>query len=195
MKFSIPRNSLFGILLRSPWWVSIMLAAGLSAILAALIPREYVFIALLGTFPILAVGLVAAWRQLSAPSEERRQQALQKARGQSWAEFSRQLSDGWRIQGIHASEGEAAGADWRIAREGRYTLVLARRWKASVHGLEPLRQLAQAMEKQDIAQGLYIAAGGEISPPAQRFARDHGIRIWLGDELSLFLLGRMPPEN
>ncbi|PAT44203.1 restriction endonuclease [Vandammella animalimorsus] len=192
VKFTIPRHSLFGLLLRSPWWVSIMLAAVLGAALAALMPREYVLLALTGTLPLLIVGAVAAWQQWHAPSEEKRSQVLQEAAQLSWEDFSRRLQQSWRLQGIHASAPEHPGADWRITREGQYTLVLARRWKASVHGLEPLRQLARAMEDSGIGHGLYIAAGGELSPPAQRFAREHNIQIWLGDALSLFLLGKRP---
>lgn len=172
-----------------------MLAAAISAVLAALIPRDYVFIAILGTLPIWVIGLVAGWRQLMIPSDARRNAVLQTAQSQSWQEFASSVDDAWRILGIHANRCEDAGADWRIAQESVYTLVHAKRWKASVHGLEPLRQLAQAMEQQGIAKGLYIAVGGEVSPPAQRFARDNNISIWLGDELSLFLLGKLPPDR
>lgn len=196
VKFRIPRNSLFGVLLRSPWWVSMILAVVLAAIFAALIPREYVFIALIGTLPILVIGLVAAWRQWRIPSQEQRAAVLRQSQHSTWAAFSAQLAQAWQAHGIEARDPEAAGVDWHIAREGRDpTLVYARRWKASVHGLEPLRQLAQAMQSQGVERGLYIAAGGTVSPPALRFAREHQIRIWLGDELSLFLLGTLPPEH
>lgn len=169
-----------------------MLAVVIAATLGALIPREYVFIALLGVIPILLIGGVAAWRQLFTPSDERRQEVLQKARNQSWPQFYKDASDAWRILGVHATEGDTAGVDWRIAHEGVYTLVHARRWKASVHGLEPFRQLARAMEQQGIGRGLYMAVGGEVSPPALRFAREHNIQIWQGDELALFLMGKIP---
>lgn len=195
MKLTIPRHSLFGLLLRSPWWVSIMLALAISALLAALIPREYVFFAIVGTFPLFVVGLIAAWRQLRTPSDEKRAAALEQARQMNWEQFQKTLHDSWRIHGVHITAAEHPGADWRIAREGRYTLVHARRWKASVHGLEPLRQLAAAMDAEEIGQGLYIATGGELSPPAQRFAREHNIQVWLGDALSLFLLGKMPADE
>ncbi|THU04114.1 restriction endonuclease [Lampropedia puyangensis] len=194
VKFSIPRHSIFGILLRSPWWVSIMLAIALSALLAAFIPREYVFFAIVSTFPLLLVGLVAGWRQLHMPSQERRAAVLTQANQMNWDTFSKNSLESWRILGIHATASEHAGADWRIAQEGKYTLVYARRWKAAVHGLEPLRQLAEAMEATGIHHGLYFAVEGELSPPAQRYAREHNIQVWSGDSLSLFLLGKLPPN-
>ncbi|MDH5856792.1 restriction endonuclease [Lampropedia aestuarii] len=171
-----------------------MLAIALSALLAALIPREYVFFAIVGTLPLFIVGVVALWRQLQTPSQERREAILAEAGRMNWDSFAKRANESWRILGIHASQPEHAGADWRIAQDGKYTLVYARRWKASVHGLEPLRQLAEAMESTGINQGLYIAAGGELSPPALRYAREHNIQIWLGDSLSLFLLGKEPPS-
>ncbi|RMX07926.1 restriction endonuclease [Corticibacter populi] len=169
-----------------------MLAAALAGLMAALIPREYAFFAIVGTFPIVLVGLIAAWRQLRTPSEERRAAILAEAERMSWPDFSRQLQERWRMLGIPATAPEHAGADWRIVDEGRITLVSARRWKAAVHGLEPMRQLAQAMQASETGHGLYIATGGEISPPAQRFAREHNIQIWQGDALALFLLGKKP---
>lgn len=172
-----------------------MLALALAAVMGALIPKDYVFIALLGTFPFWLIGIIAAYRKIAAPNQERLNQALAQARQQTWAEFSKKLHDAWRIQGIHATPTQTEGVDWRIAKEGSYTLVCAKRWKASVHGLEPFRQLASAMEAQGIEHGLYIAAGGEVSPSAQRFAREHNISIWLGDELSLFLIGKMPAQD
>lgn len=172
-----------------------MLALALAALMAALIPKDYVFIALLGTFPFWLIGAIAAWRQIASPNQERLDQILEQVRQQTWQEFSKKLHDGWRMQGIHATPADMLGVDWRIAKEGSYSLVCAKRWKASVHGLEPFRQLAAAMEVQGIPKGLYIAAGGEVSPSAQRFAREHHITIWLGDELSHFLVGKMPADE
>lgn len=192
VKFKIPRHTLFGLLLRSPWWVSIMLALVLAALLAMFFPPEFRPFALAVTFPLLVVGAVAAWQQWRTPSDERRSAALEQVRQMAWPEFSNHLATAMRLVGVHASAPEHTGADWRIARDGQYTLVHARRWKASVHGLEPVRQLAAAMQAEGVGQGLYIAAGGELSPPAQRFARENNIQIWLGDELSLLLLGKYP---
>lgn len=192
VKITIPRHTLFGLLLRSPWWVSIMLALALAAVLGVFIPREYALFALAGTFPLLMIGLLAFWQQWRTPSDEKRAQALEQVRHMGWDDFAQRLTHAWRVLGVHASASEHRGADWRIAREGQYTLVYARRWKASVHGLEPVRQLAAAMHDSGIGQGLYLAAGGEVSPSAQRFAREHNIQIWLGDELSLLLLGKQP---
>ncbi|NUN60705.1 MAG: restriction endonuclease, partial [Burkholderiaceae bacterium] len=71
MKFKMSPNSLFAILLRSPWWISFALVGLFSLAAAAVLPREYLFAGILGTFPFFAVGCVAAWRQWRAPSAAR----------------------------------------------------------------------------------------------------------------------------
>ena len=82
MKFKMSPNSLFAILLRSPWWVSFALVGLFSLAAAALLPREYVYAGVLGTFPFFAVGCVAAWRQWRAPSAAR--VAAMHAQLQTW---------------------------------------------------------------------------------------------------------------
>lgn len=71
VKFKMSSNSLFAILLRSPWWVSFALVGVFSLAAAALLPRDYVLVGLLGTFPFFVVGCVGAWRQWRAPSAAR----------------------------------------------------------------------------------------------------------------------------
>ena len=63
MKFKMSPNSLFAVLLRSPWWVSFALMGLFSLAAVALLPRDYALAGVLGTFPFFAVGCIAAWRQ------------------------------------------------------------------------------------------------------------------------------------
>jgi len=39
--FKLPRNSLFAMLLRSPWWISFAVAGVLSLVAMALLPEAY----------------------------------------------------------------------------------------------------------------------------------------------------------
>ena len=65
MKFQMAKNSLFAILLRSPWWMSVAIAAGLFAAARLVLPQAYaVFVGL----PFLAIGCYVGARQLRAPS-------------------------------------------------------------------------------------------------------------------------------
>lgn len=80
MKFKMAEKSLFAILLRAPWWVSfvVMLAVALAA--GALLPDAYKTAGMLGAFPFLVIGVVAAWRQRNALSPARIDELTAQAR-------------------------------------------------------------------------------------------------------------------
>ena len=61
MKFKMAKNSLFAILLRSPWWISLLISVLISLGAFALLPREYAVVVMLGTFPFVVVAAIAAW--------------------------------------------------------------------------------------------------------------------------------------
>ena len=68
MKFPMAKDSLFAILMRSPWWISIVAAAGVVAAVRLVVPEVYAFFAAL---PFIVIGAAAGWRQLRAPSAAR----------------------------------------------------------------------------------------------------------------------------
>ena len=67
----MPPNSLFAVLLRSPWWISFALVGLIALVAFALLPAQYAVVGALGGLPIFVVGCMAAWRQLHAPSPAR----------------------------------------------------------------------------------------------------------------------------
>lgn len=182
-------NSLFAILLRSPWWISFALVGLFSLAAAALLPREYVYAGVLGTFPFFAVGCVAAWRQWRAPSASRVAAMHAQLQAWPWRGFADALEAAWRSGG-HGVERLAAGgaADFVLTKDGQTLLASARRWKAATHGVEPLRELHAAMQARGAQAGLYLLAQGSLSDNARVFARDHGITVVQGDALAGLLL-------
>src|SRR5258708_36541577 len=96
MKFLIAKNSLFAILLRSPWWISIVIAAGIIAAARLVVPEIYAFF---GALPFIVIGGVAGWRQVRAPSAARVSETLEAGRAMSWGEFFGALLDGLRDGG------------------------------------------------------------------------------------------------
>ncbi len=183
-------NSLFSILLRSPWWISFALVGLFSLAAAALLPRDYVLAGVLGTFPFFAVGCVAAWRQWHAPSATRMAATHAQIQSLPWRGFADLLEAAWRASG-HGVERLATGgaADFVLTKDGQTVLASARRWKAATHGVEPLRELHAAMQAREVQAGLYLLAQGSLSDNARVFARDHGITVVQGDALALLLLG------
>lgn len=182
-------NSLFALLLRSPWWISFVLVACVALVSKALLPAEYFIYGALGGFPIFVVGCIAAWRQLRAPSAAKVQQMLDTTQAMSWGAFSQALTHAWVGQGYDVNIASNGAVDLRLTKNGQTTLVSAKRWKAATHGVEPLRELYSAVQAQSAQGGIYIAGQGSVSETAALFARDHGIAIVQGPVLAALLLG------
>lgn len=185
MKFQMAPNSLFAILLRSPWYLSVGLACGFALAARALLPEQYWVFGAMGATPFLGIGLVALWRQLRAPSP-RRLQAIQKAVGtMAWPDFAAALEKAWQRDGYNVQRCDGA-ADFALTKSGLTQLVNARRWKAARLGEDTLQALHAAMTARDASESLCITLGVP-SDNALRFAKQHGIHLMLAPELTLLL--------
>ncbi|WP_312425093.1 restriction endonuclease [Comamonas jiangduensis] len=176
MKFKMAENSLFAILLRSRWWISFLVGAAWALLAAALVPQPYKMIAILGSLPFWAVGFVAFVRQYDQPTPAQQQVILETAAQQSWGEFSQQLERAWQIEGYTVQRSQDPAADFALQRNGKTTLVSAKRWKAAAHGVEPLRALHQAMQAQQAQECAYVCIA-PLQDSAQRFADAQHIAV------------------
>jgi restriction system protein len=186
MKFQMAKNSLFAILLRSPWWVSIGVAVVLFGALKLMIPLVY---AAFSTLPFLAIGGYVGWKQLLAPSAAQAEKVMQRLRGMSWDEFSATLEAAFRRDGFIVNRLAGEDADFELLKGSHRSLVSCKRWKAARAGAEPLRQLAAARRKWDAHECLYIATG-EVSDNARALAAEKGIRVVEGTELAQLVARR-----
>lgn len=192
MKLRMAENSLFGILLRSPWWVSAAVAAAFAAAAWALLPQAWRLPGALAGFPFVVIAAMAAWRQRHAPSAARIEQAGQALRTLAWPAFADLLEQAFRRDG-HTVTRRQGAADFELERKGRRMLVSARRWKSAQTGLEPLRELQAAREKAEAPDALYIGMG-ELSEPAAAFAAAQRIAVWQAAELVQALRGLVPAD-
>ena len=182
MKLELNPNSLFAILLRSPWWVSLLIALGVfGAVRLFLAPVYAVFAAL----PFAAIGLYAGRQQLKRPGARRIARTLDKARALPWEGFCSALEEGFRRDGYVAKRTNS-GADLELTRERKVTLVACKRWKAARTGIEPLREFHAATQAQDAYGRIYVAAG-EVTDNARTFAQERNIRLVGEEELALLL--------
>jgi restriction system protein len=179
-------NSLFAVLLRSPWWVSIAVAGGLFALARLVIPADYAVYAVFAALPFLGIGGYAGWQQLQAPSAARVAARLEALRGLSWNEFSAALEAAFRRQGYEVERLRSDGADMALTRSGRVSLVSCKRWKVGRTGAEPLRELAAAGAAREAYECIYVAAG-EVTDTARSFAAEKKIRLLHGAELVVLL--------
>jgi restriction system protein len=148
MKFKMSERSLFATLLRAPWWVSLLVMLAVALVAGALLPEAYKIPGMLGAFPFLVIGIMAAWRQRNAISADRIAALLEQARTMAWRDFSILVEEALRLQGFEVSRLGSGPADFQIEKQGRITLVSAKRWKAATVGAEHLRELLAARESQ-----------------------------------------------
>ena len=182
MKLKMAENSLFAVLLRSPWWVSVCVAVGIAALSRALLPPAYVLYGALGAFPLLVIAVLAARRQWRQPSATQVEQTLQRLAAMGWKEVAAAVEAGLRRDGYAPTPLAGPGADFTADRAGRTLLVSCKRWKAASVGVEPLRALNAAVKAADAGEGWYLALGS-ASEAALQFAREHRLKLVQGADL------------
>jgi restriction system protein len=150
LKFKMAEKSLFAILLRSPWWISLALAATVGVVAAALLPAEFRVIGALSGLPFAVTAAVkaafAARRQWGRPSSAQVDRTRQAIAAMSWPVFAQALEGGFQRDGYTVRLGTRPALDFELERGGRTMVVSARRWKSARTVLEPLRALQAARE-------------------------------------------------
>lgn len=193
MKLKMSRNSLFAVLLRSPWWISLLIAAVLALVAGALAPAQYRVVAALSGFPFVVVAAIAAQRQWRLPSAARVQQTRQAVSAMAWPAFARLLVQSFERNGFSVEPVKGDAADYRVQGPGRDMLVCARRWKSARIGVETLRALQAARDAAGSRQALCICLG-ELTDNARPYAAENGITVWHAADLALALRGMaLPP--
>ena len=182
MKLTLADNSLFAILLRAQWWVSVLAALVIFGVARFLLPVEF---AAFAASPFVVIAAVTGWKQLRAPSGARIEAALERLRAMSWEVFAAALEEGFRREGYAVTRIEGP-ADFSLEKNSRLSLAAAKRWKASRTGIEPLRELHAAGAARDadtFSECLYLCAG-EVTDTARAFAAENNIRLLEGLELA-----------
>ncbi|MFJ3460514.1 restriction endonuclease [Achromobacter spanius] len=186
MKFKMSQNSIFAVLLRSPWWMSAGVAVLLSAGGFAALPLEYAAMGVFAAVPFAVISIMAAYKQLRAPSGARVQAVTETVAAMSWADFSKTVEAGFRRDGCEVERLQAPGADFALSKDGHVAIVSAKRWKAARNGVEPLRELQAVREKRGAREAIYIALG-DVSDNALQYAKAQGVSLMTAPELTKLL--------
>lgn len=194
MKFQMAKNSLFAILLRSPWWASLAIAVVLGLLATAVLPEAYRVAGALSGFPFIVISALAAWRGRELPSAARIEQTQQALSTMAWPAFAGLLEQAFQRDGytVVAREPSATPAvDFVLERKGRRMLVCARRWKSARIGVETLRALQAAREAagDDLPNDALHIGLGPPTDSARPFAAEHRIAVWQAAELAQALRG------
>lgn len=187
MKWKMSHNSMYAVLLRSPWWVSMLITLAFVLVSFAVLPIQFRLFGLIGTLPFLGIGFYRAWQQGQAPSPKRVAHALERAAVMPWRDFSAVLQLAYKRQGYDVVVLPGPAADLKLTFSGRTTLVSCKRWKAVAQGIEPLRELVAAQQSHEADRCTYISLGA-VSDQAQRFAKENGVTVVSGQELASLIL-------
>ena len=180
MKWKMSDQSMFAVLLRSPWWVSFVVVAAISLASSALLPNEYKLMGALCSFPFAVIGVMAAWRQrshLSAAQADTLQSALANM---NWREFSPLLSQAFVRQGFTVTALTNGAGDFILTREGQTTLVCAKRWKAAAWGIDNLQTLLSESESHSASQMICVSLQA-MPNTLKSFATQHRV-TWLAGQ-------------
>ncbi len=175
-----PREgSLFAILSRLPFWVSLLIAGALFAVMRNWLPDV---LAAATTLPFIGVAVYAGYVQFKTPSATRVSEGLDALRALAWPHFSSVIAESFRKEGFIVTPSKRAGVDFDMEQSGYVTLLACKRWKVAQAGIGPLRELVDAAKAAD-ARGCCFITAGALTGTAQTFATDNKIRIINGMEL------------
>jgi restriction system protein len=191
MKLKMNRNSLFAMLLRSPWWVSGGIAAALFTAARIVLPEQYGPYAFFVALPFWVIAAYVGWQQLRAPSQSAIAAAIETLRALSWNDFSAAVEAAYQGEGYTVARLAAAGADFELAKGGRTTLVSCKRWKVARTGVEPLRELEAAKSAREAHEAVYIATG-EVTDNARSYAAEKSIQVLQDTDLMRLVRGKLP---
>ncbi len=183
MQLKMSQNSLFAILLRSPWWISFAVVLVIVLLGKIIASGDYFSYAVALTLPFIIIGSIAAWKQRDEPSQARIEETVEAVSAMSWREFSERMEKAFERDGFKVSRTNGA-ADFVLEKEGRTSLVCCKRWKAASQGVEPLRELeaaririahingclpcSEARPEDMAAQGIDEAFYADVDDPARR---------------------------
>jgi restriction system protein len=192
MKLKMSEHSLFALLMRKPWWISVVIAVVLMLAAGALLPRNLAVYSVSTGLPFLVVGVIAAFRQWRIPSAAQVTQRLEMVRAMSWRDFSGAVEQAFLKDDYEVERQAGSGADFAVRKAGHTVLVSCKRWKAASHGVEPLRELHAAITARDADAGIYITTG-ELTDNARRFTQENNISVMQGADLAK-LLSTLPKQ-
>jgi restriction system protein len=188
------------IFLRTPWWVSLLVAgtayAALDFGLPAYIDESNPFLKPfepLGplfapwiTGLVLLSGAIAQFGKVSRRKLLERQSGLNSIRAMSWQSFEKLVGEVYRQRGYRVEERGGEGADGGIdlvLRHGdEIILVQCKHWKARQVGVATVRELYGVVVSENATRGILVTSG-QFTPDACAFAKGKSLELVDGTAL------------
>ena len=82
LNWKMSENSLFAILLRSPWWISVAIGAVIGLVASAALPADFQTAGALSGFPFFVIAVLAGGREAEGAGDSKR--AAELAAAEAW---------------------------------------------------------------------------------------------------------------
>lgn len=193
MAFKMAENSLFVVLLRSPWWYSVLIGLVFITLSLALLDGKYAFLGFFTASPFLGIAAFSGYKQSLKPSRNRILEVDSQARKMSATQIADKIADSYIAERFDADPFEGKAAE-RVLTRGRHKILLcSKRFKVGNTGIEPLKQLVVAGKKVE-ATGYLNVTLGEISAAALEYAEQNNIELIQAHRLAEFFDGKAQIE-
>ncbi len=189
MAFKMSKSSLFAILLRSPWWYSVLFGFAVIGISLLIAGGQFVILGIFGSMPFFGIAGFAAYKESLKPSQARMLEVVEQARKMPAIQIAHKIAETYVQERFDSTAFKGNAAELELERGNRKYLLSTKRFKAANTGVEPLKQLVAAGEKAEATGYLYLALG-EISDAAREFASQNDIELIQADRLTEFFDGK-----
>ena len=193
------KESVPELLMKAPWWVSVLLAglsfAGLRWVFPAMVGQDkllqaaateaarYAYLSAV-LFGLLAVGSALFARKRRRLVDD--QQSLDTLCAASWKDFEYLVAEAYRRQGFDVDysvgEGADGGVDLVLRKDGRNSVVQCKQWKTLLVGRPVLQQMFGIMNDER-ADEVIVVTSGQFTGEAREFAQRNPIRLVDGPKL------------
>ena len=189
MALRMAQNSLFAVLLRSPWWYSVLIAFFLVAISLVLVGGRYLIFGLTVALPFIGIAVYSVYNQLQRPGKKRVLEVEQAARKMSVGELARKIAGNYEKINFDVVAFKGDAAELELERGRHKFLLSCKRFKAANNGIEPLKKLVSAGDKNEATGYLYVALG-EVTDNARVFAKENEIELIQAEALAEYFDGK-----
>lgn len=193
MAFKMAQGSLFAVLLRSPWWYSVLIALAFIAVSLVILDGQYVILGIFGALPFFGIAGFTGYKQSQQPSQERILEVAQLAKKMPAAQIAEKIAQSYIDVRYDSEAFIGSAADLVLTRGNRTFLLCSKRLKVANTGIEPLKQLVAAGKNAEATGYLYVALG-EISATARDYAKQNDIEIIQAIKLAAFFDGKVKLE-
>jgi restriction system protein len=193
------KESIIDLLIKMPWWVSVLVSGLALLFLRALLPlvdfgnmtinsfakgisgvAPFIAIVLLIPAPMAAFN---GWRKRRILDN---QKGIDSIRALSWREFEELVGEAYRRQDYRVIEnttvGPDEGIDLVLKKDGRLALVQCKHWKSAKVGVNIIRELLGVMSAEQASNGIVITSG-VFTQEAKNFAADKPLDLIEGKQL------------